>query len=388
MKVQILDIFNPLWLEVLEKLDCDFYHLPQYLSIEAKRINAIPEAFLAIDGEKIFFVPYLLRQCDESIFSSTIAGGRRRGVFSGEVNSLTAGLSPTPASPSAIANNFFDVISPYGYPGFLYNREAIADPSFLKAIANELIVAFASKNICSAFFRLHPILNQNVLDIFPEDTFNFTENGETVAVDLSLSEEQIWTNTRSTHRNTIFRCKRHGMIPKIVDAREYLSEFMAIYRETLDRLAAKSSYYFDLDYYLNLLNLDNKVHLSIVEFEGRVISGSLLLEHDGIVQYHLSGTKNDFLKLSPTTLLLHFVRLWAKTRGNSYFHLGGGLGGVKDGLYNFKAGFSKQRYKFFTLRLITHPENYNKLVDWRSQALNVSPEKLLNSDFFPAYRFS
>jgi hypothetical protein len=373
MNVQIIDIFNPLWLEILKKLDGDFYHLPKYLSIEANRINAIPEAFLAIDGEKIFFVPYLLRKCDESIFPSTIRRLRGSAIVS---------------ERSAIANKFFDVISPYGYPGFLYNQEAVADPSFLKAIADELIFAFASKNICSAFFRLHPILNQNVLDIFPEDTFNFTENGETVAVDLSLSEEQIWTSTRSTHRNTISRCKRNGMIPKIVDAREYLAEFMDIYRETLDRLTAKSSYYFDLDYYLNLLNLDNKVHLSIVELEGRVISSSLLLEHDGIVQYHLSGTKNDFLKLSPTTLLLHFVRLWAKIRGNSYFHLGGGLGGKKDGLYNFKAGFSKQRYKFFTLRLITHPENYDRLVELRSQALKVSPDKLLNSDFFPAYRFS
>jgi Acetyltransferase (GNAT) domain len=357
MNIQILDIFNPLWSQILEKLDGDFYHLPKYLSIEAKRIGAIPEAFLAVDGEKIFFVPYLLRQCDESIL------------------------------PSAIANKFFDVISPYGYPGFLYDREAANDPSFLKAIADELISVFASKNICSAFFRLHPILNRDVLDIFPADTFNFTENGETVAVDLSLSEDRIWANTRSTHRNTIYRCKRNGMIPKIVNANQYLPEFMAIYQENLDRLAAKSSYYFDLDYYLNLLQLENKVHLSVVELEGQVISGSLLLEHDGIVQYHLSGTKNDFLKLSPTTLLLHFVRSWAKIRGNSYFHLGGGLGGAKDGLYNFKAGFSKQRYKFLTLRLITHPENYDKLVDWRSQALNVSTDKLLDSGFFPAYRF-
>jgi Acetyltransferase (GNAT) domain len=357
MNIQILDVYNPIWLEILEKLDGDFYHLPEYLSIEGKRINAIPEAFLAVDRDKIFFVPYLLRKCDESIL------------------------------PSTIAEEIFDVVSPYGYPGFLYNREATSDPNFLRSVTNELISSFLSKHICSAFFRLHPILNRDVLDIFPENTFNFSNKGETIAVDLSLSAEQIWSNTRDSHRTKINRCKRQGMVAKIVDTRQSLPEFMAIYQETMNRVAAKDTYYFDVEYYLNLFDLEDRVHLCLVELDGQAICGSLLFEYGGIVQYHLGGTRNEFLKLAPTTLMFDFIRLWAKERGNLYFHLGGGLGGVNDSLHHFKAGFSKQKYPFFTLRSIVNSENYDKLVARRAKILDIPTETLLESDFFPAYRY-
>jgi hypothetical protein len=358
MNIQILDLLNPLWKQILEQLNSDFYHLPEYLAIEANRLDAIPEAFLATDGDKFFFVPYLLRKCDEKLF------------------------------PESISEECFDVTSPYGYPGFLYNQAASSDPDFLKLVANELKSWFAKKGICSAFFRLHPILNQNIINIFPADSFNFTDNGETIAVDLSLSEAQIWSNTRDSHRTKINRCKRRGIVATIGNDRRYLAEFRAIYQETMDRVAAKESYYFENEYYLNLLNLEDKVHICLVELEGQAICGSLLFEHDGIVQYHLGGTKNEFLKLAPTTLMFDFIRLWAKERGNLYFHLGGGLGGGNDNLYHFKAGFSQQRYRFFTLRLITHTENYDKLVKRRAKTLDMQAERLIESGFFPAYRFT
>jgi Acetyltransferase (GNAT) domain len=356
MNIQILDLSNPLWEEILEQLTGDFYHLPEYLAIEAHRIGGIPEAFLATDEDKIFCVPYLLRKVDENLLPS-------------------------------ISKEVLDVISPYGYPGFLYNKAASSDPDFLKLVADKLKSWFANQGICSAFFRLHSILNRDILDIFPSDTFNFIDNGETVAVDLSLNEAQIWSNTRESHRTKINRCKRKRAIATIGNNRQYLAKFRAIYEETMARVAAKESYYFDTEYYLNLLNLKDKVHICLVELEGQAICSSLLFEHNGIVQYHLGGTKNEFLKLSPTTLMFDFIRLWAKKRGNLYFHLGGGLGGRKDSLYHFKAGFSQQRYRFLTLRLITHQENYQKFVDWRAKILDLQAEKIIQSGFFPAYRF-
>jgi hypothetical protein len=85
--------------------------------------------------------------------------------------------------------------------------------------------------------------------------------------------------------------------------------------------------------------------------------------------------------------LLHFVRLWAKERGNEFLHLGGGVGGTKeDKLYVFKSGFSRQRHPFLTLRLITDEEKYLHLTHLRAKALNMQVDSLLNSSFFPAYR--
>jgi lipid II:glycine glycyltransferase (peptidoglycan interpeptide bridge formation enzyme) len=102
----------------------------------------------------------------------------------------------------------------------------------------------------------------------------------------------------------------------------------------------------------------------------------------------LGGTKTKFLKLSPTNLETDYTRRWAKERGNEFLHLGGGVGGSKDSLYNFKAGFSKQRHTFLTMRLVIDEKKYIELVKLRAKYLNIEVEKLLKTDFFPAYRSS
>jgi hypothetical protein len=98
MNTQIIDIADPLWTETLAQLHHDIYHLPEYVNLEATRTQSLPEAILITEGEKIFFLPYLLRCCD-NLFSSKL-----------------------------LITEVFDVVSPYGYPGFLMNTIAIQTP--------------------------------------------------------------------------------------------------------------------------------------------------------------------------------------------------------------------------------------------------------------------
>jgi hypothetical protein len=231
---------------------------------------------------------------------------------------------------------------------------------------------------------MHPILNHNFEQFFPPNTF--TANGETVSVDLTLSESQIWAHTRKGHQSTINKCKRLGFTGRIVDYREYINEFLAIYEETMNRVGAKQSYYFNRDYFEDLSKLKG-IHLCLVELDNEIASACLFFECCGIVQAHLGGTKTKFLNSSPFNLMLDYVRYWAKERGNEFLHLGGGVGGsTKDSLYTFKSGFSRQKHNFMTLRLITDEEKYRYLVELKAKDLNIQPEQLLNSDFFPAYR--
>lgn len=354
MDTKTIDLSNPLWLKILQKLPHDVYHLPEYVYLEAKRIHAIPEAILITEDDKLFFLPYLLRRCDP--------------LFCGNL-----------ATPE-----IFDVVSPYGYPGILLSQAAANAPNFLELALNQLISDFQKKQVCSAFFRLHPILNQNLSEIYSGDICHIT--GETISVDLRLSQEEIWSQTRSDHRKDINRLKRAGLVAKIVPFNQYIDEFIAMYKETMDRAGAAKLYYFDSDFFSSLLTLGENLHLAIVESEGQMACGCLITECDGIVQTYLGGTKQQFLKQSPDKLLFDYVRFWAKERGNTVFHLGGGAGSSKDGVYNFKAGFSKQRYRFLTLRLITDEEKYRNLVELRAKALNTKAEELLNSTYFPAYR--
>lgn len=355
MSIQFIHPADHLWVQTLQNFRYDIYHLPEYVSLEAHRTDTIPEAVLVKEDDRQFFVPYLLRRCDR-LFDD-----------------------------HAETSDYFDVISPYGYPGILLNDAAMNAPDFLEKAIQQMMAKFSSKQVCSAFFRLHPILNVGFEQVISTQLCQVT--GETVSVNLELSEAEIWSQTRSEHRNKINRAKRAGFRARIVPFEQNVDEFITIYKETMDRVNAAESYYFDRKYFLNLSCLDQQIHLGIVEQNGQIACAGLFTECCGIVQYHLGGTKNHFLQQAPSKLMFDHVRYWAKQRGNKIFHLGGGVGGAKDSLYHFKAGYSQQRHKFLTLRLIPNLEGYERLVQWRLKALNAKPEQLA-SNYFPAYRAS
>lgn len=355
MDCQIISVTDRVWTGILEKLRHDIYHLPEYLSVEANRLQAIPEAILISDGEKIFFLPYLIRNTKDVL----------------------------PYNPDA--QEVFDVISPYGYPGILLSESAINTPGFPDAALNVMIKEFQLRDICSAFFRLHPILNEEFIKIFKEGTFTLT--GKTVSVDLRV--DNLWTPTRKGHRSTINKCKRLGMVAKMVPFQDYMNELVSIYEETMSRVGATSEYYsFDLKYFMQMHDLlGSTLHLCIVEYEEQVACVGLYTESCGIVQSTLGGTRNQFVHLSPCSLETDYARYWAKERGNKFLHLGGGVGGsTEDKLYTFKSGFSNLSHAFLTLRLIIDDEKYCNLVNLRAKTLGCASSKLIQSEFFPAYR--
>jgi hypothetical protein len=351
MEIQIIDCHSNRWFQILQQLQHDVYHLSEYVYLESCRTRTTGEAFLLVDKERIFFLPYLLRKCDD---------------IENEEN--------------------FDAISPYGYPGILLSEAAANTSGFPDLALQEMKQTFKSKKICSAFIRLHPILNANCDRIFSPQVF--TNNGQTISVNLKLSDGEIWAHTRKGHQSTINKCKRLGFKVRIVPFPEYIDELIRIYQETMNRVGAESKYYFDRQYFDRLANLGDKIHLEIVEFQEEVAAACLFFEYQGIVQAHLGGTKTKFLSQSPFSLLLDGARFWAKSRGNEFLHLGGGVGGNKDKIYDFKSGFSRQRHIFQTLRLIIDEDKYNYLVEWEAKNLKIPKEELLNSKFFPAYRLA
>ncbi len=355
MDIHIVQLSDALWLETLQKLSHDIYHLPEYFSIEAERSKTIPEAVLIREGEKIFFAPYLLRRCSDIFIDNSVMP------------------------------EVFDAVSPYGYPGILLNEAALNNQQFIRESLEGLKEVLFSKNVCSVFFRLHPIINPEFNKILPPEICKI--HGETVFINLEISEDEIWRETRPEHRNHINRCKRAGFSPKIVKLVDYIDEFIIIYNQTMNRVNAKSFFYFEREYFLNLSNLNENIHLCLVNLNNQVACAGIFFEYSGIIQYHLGGTKENFLKQAPSKLMFDFVRFWAKQRGNKIFYLGGGVGASKDSLYNFKAGFSKSRNTFQSLRLIIDCDKYLRLVNIRAKFLNIQPEELLKSDFFPAYRY-
>ena len=349
MDIEIIGLDSPLWLIALQKLRHDIYHLPAYVNLEAKRTKSTPEAIAISENDKIFFLPYLWRSCAD--------------LFGDELPEV------------------FDVVSPYGYPGFLLSEAAANAPEFLNLALDTLTEVWRDRLVYSAFLRLHPLLNPEVKNKY------IKVNGETVSIDLKLKIAEILHDTRPEHRNKINRCKRAGFTATMVPFKQYINEFNLIYEQTMERVGAARAYFFGEYYFKELAeSLENHLHLCIVELNDKIACSGLFSECCGIVQYHLGGTNNEFLPLAPSKLMFDYVRFWAKERGNEVFHLGGGVGGAKDSLYHFKAGFSKQRHTFLTLRLIPDEIKYRRLVELRAKYLHTEVETLLKTDFFPAYR--
>ena len=156
----------------------------------------------------------------------------------------------------------------------------------------------------------------------------------------------------------------------------------------IDRVNANKSYYFTRDYFESIFQaLIDHINICIVKIDEQVVASSLITEIDGIVQYHLGGTKTEFLKQSPTTMMFKYIIDWAKQRGNRYVNFGGGLGGTHDSLYHFKAGFSEEVKSFTTIRVIIDHKKYTQLVRLRAESLAMKRRELEKISFFPAYRF-
>ena len=61
---------------------------------------------------------------------------------------------------------------------------------------------------------------------------------------------------------------------------------MEIYRDTMDRVQVRKSYYFGRDYFERLGEMPGQVHCCVVESQGRPAPACIFFECDGIVQAH------------------------------------------------------------------------------------------------------
>ncbi len=352
MNVQFIDPESPLWQECLAETPHDFYHLPGYLQLCAEREGGSAQAFLADDGQHRLFVPLIIRPVDSSM-----------------------------ASPEGL----FDATSPYGYPSPLLagGPSQQSRTAFLDRALGSLVDALRERRVVSLFLRLNPLLP------LPREPFchhgTLVHQGETVFVDLTQSEQEWWRQTRRDHRQHIIRAGQSGWVAEIDQHWEWFDEFFCLYTETMRRVGADSEYFFPREYFQQLRGaLGNGLHLGIVRLGERLAGAGLFSEVCGIVQYHLAGRREDKGTPAPMKLLTHFIRGWAKERGNCVLHLGGGLGAQHDSLFFYKAGFSSLRGEFFTWRAIVDSDVYQALVAERCRMAESQDE--VADDFFPAYR--
>jgi len=279
-----------------------------------------------------------------------------------------------------------DATSVYGYPGPITVNSLGVE--FLRRFDLALIERLSELKVISAFSRLHPLLhNHNLLSYVGQ----ISQVGWTVSIDLTLPTEIQRARYRKDHKYGINRARRAGVIAyRDADWKHY-DDFLRLYTMTMERVDADEAYYFDQAYCDQLRKLlGPNLHLFVAELDGVVISAGLFSLFQNIVQFHLSGSDTEYLRYAPSKVLLDEVRIWASSQGAKVFHLGGGVGARKDGVFMFKAGFSDRRHEFKVWKCVVNEDAYNQAVAERKNRNNSSTSALTSTSngYFPEYRSS
>ena len=270
---------------------------------------------------------------------------------------------------------YFDITSVYGYAGPVYNFKENYDASKLVAFFRKSFVDFCKEqNIISVFSRLHPLIEQiNIIGNLGE----IVDLNKTVSINLALSAEEQRKDYRKSLKSELNQLRRKEIEVKEAATKAEIDAFIAIYYETMDRVEATKNYYFSKEYFYEFMNnSDFEAKLLIAVKDDKVIAGAIFTLTDKIMQYHLAGTTEEYIRETPMKLILDEARLYGNETTAENLHLGGGVGGHDDdSLFRFKSGFSKNFKQFSVWKFIVDHEIYDEL----------SKDKEV-SGFFPLYR--
>lgn len=271
--------------------------------------------------------------------------------------------------------DYFDATSVYGYPGPIYNNiPQDFDNSHLKI---ELDKYFKKHRIIAVFSRLNPYINyqKTLLKSIGE----CVDKSAVVAINLTNDLETQKRGYQKRVKTQINKARRFCDIIKATN-KKAINEFIDIYYETMDRVNANESYYFNRTYFYEFLksqDFQTDVLIAVTKDTRETIAGAMFVKTNQIVQYHLAGTKTDFLNLNPVKVLIDEMRIIGTKENCHFLNLGGGLGSTEDSLLRFKMSFSKDLKTFCIWKYIANDAVYHDLTEKHT---------VISTDYFPAYR--
>ncbi len=276
-----------------------------------------------------------------------------------------------------------DATSVYGYAGPL--STSVPSSADQAQFRRELLEYFKSKSMVSVFSRLNPFIPRQELIL--QGLGEIVSPGNVVNIDLRLDLERQKHQYHRRLRTYINKCRREYSIKNGV-TREEVEQFISLYRKNMHRVNAKTKYYFDNNYFFGLMvsrSFDTELLLALSNDNKQVVAGAMFIKRNRIVQYHLSGVDEDYLKLNPVKLLIDEMRLRAAAQNYWYFNLGGAAGNKVDSLFDFKRSFSHDIHAFNLWRFVVDQKKYNQLVEQKGK-LYCSLKNVPCLDFFPCYR--
>jgi hypothetical protein len=251
----------------------------------------------------------------------------------------------------------FDVITPYGYGG-----PAGGNPSAFWAAYDTWA---RDEGLVTTFVRFHPLYANH-----RDAPLHVEELAPTIAWRL---DGDLLAGLHGKHRNALRKAKASVAD---VTAAGGLGGFVALYEETMRRAGATGFYFFAPAYWKALERTGMLIRFDAIA-GGEVVASALCLASPPWLHYHLGAVSEAGRKLGATTLVLYEAAVWAQGRGYERFHLGGGVGGRRDSLHEFKRRFDPAGECEVAIGKLVHDEDTYR-------ALGGDPTDL--TGYFPAYR--
>ena len=350
--VRVLAATEAAWMEALDRLEHDVFHRPDYHALPGFGHQGTPHLFSYEEGNGALFVwPYLLRP---------IAGTTLR-----------------------------DVTSVYGYAGPLSSGDA----EFTGRAWESLVDHWRSAGVVAAFTRFHPILGNaermgDQLRGPVAEGQGLFPAGSTVSIDLTIPSSEQVRRYQKVLRQEIRKSRELGFVTTEDSQWSAVSSFVRVYSETMARRNSRDEYCVD-EVWVNQFRraLGTRARLFVTTWQGSVAAALIAIEHPPFLHAHLTGINSEMAAYSPLKVLLDDIRAWGTEHGLRSFHLGGGLGGREDSLFQFKRRFSPVTHVFQTGRWILDPVRYRELERAHQDKLLRSGPEISNPDFFPIYRY-
>ncbi len=269
-RATLIEPDDPDWGLWVEAADHDIYHTAGYHRVPAFAGDGTPQLLVFGSHDRFVAWPYLLQSIP--------------------------GSGPLVGSPA------FDVTSTYGYSGPLVRGCEPGDPLIGRALV-AFRHAWAEQHVVTVFTRFHPILRNHrwfIDELQPGDDpdarLGVVLTGETVSIDVTRSDEEAIADYPRVMRQEIAQNRRRGLTTAVDPGLEHLATFVELYRETMQRNNAQSTYFVERDYFDNLLReLGDDAILFVTSSDGAVAAACLFLSHHGILHPHLAGTSTEFL---------------------------------------------------------------------------------------------
>jgi hypothetical protein len=278
-----------------------------------------------------------------------------------------------------------DAISPYGYSGVFASQSL--SPTDVQLAWSATLTCLRELGIISVLLRHSPLVPQasEVPGLRP-----IVSAHPTILLE-PVDHDSAWSALEKHCRTKTRKAIKHGYTGEVRQATTkdlaLNGDFRRLYEETMHRVDAAPQFFFSGDYYAGLLEgLGPNLLVADVRNErGEVGSSLLLMRHGQRLHSHLSCSNPDDARMGSNNLMFWTAIQFAIDQGLLQFHLGGGLD-ARDSLFKYKQLFGGRELEYSVSGLVVDHDLYEAHTENRAKECDTTPEALLASSYFPAYR--